>query len=56
MINLVLRLLKDEYPQHTTSGNIHQLQGTVAAAALFGAIVGQLVGRSVALTCVDAFV
>ena len=26
------------------SGNIHQLQGTVASAALFGAIVGQLVG------------
>ena len=96
VINLVLRLLKDEYPEYTgaptaallcfpmrtisshypllfpvfphflsscpvsphflsphfpffcflcaASGNIHQLQGTVASAALFGAIVGQLVG------------
>ena len=29
------------------SGNIHQLQGTVASAALFGAIVGQLVGARI---------
>ena len=48
VINLVLRLLKDEYPHHTHSGQLHSMQGTVAAAALFGAILGQLVAGSLA--------
>jgi hypothetical protein len=41
VINLVLRLLKEEYPEYGESGMLHQLEGTVAAAALFGAIIGR---------------
>jgi MFS family permease len=48
VINLVLRLLRDEYPEYTTSGQIQTLQGTVASAALFGAIFGQLTAGALA--------
>jgi MFS family permease len=48
VINLVLRLLRDEYPEYTKTGQIGQLQGAVASAALFGAIFGQLVAGSLA--------
>ena len=48
VINLVLRLLRDEYPEYTNGGSLHSFQGTVAAAALFGAIIGQLVAGSLA--------
>jgi AAHS family benzoate transporter-like MFS transporter len=48
VINLVLRLLRDEYPEFIVSGQISQLQGTVASAALFGAIFGQLTAGSLA--------
>eukprot|EP01036_Dinobryon_divergens_P042317 gene42317-56221_t len=42
VINLVLRLLRDEYSHYATSGQIHVLEGAVASAALFGAIIGQI--------------
>jgi PHS family inorganic phosphate transporter-like MFS transporter len=46
VINLVLRLLRDEYPQNSaTDDGIRQLQlqeGMVASAALVGSIIGQL--------------
>lgn len=48
VINLVLRLLRDEYPQYGASGRLHALEGAVASAALFGAIIGQLVAGSLA--------
>ena len=40
MINLVLRMLRDEYPQHTFQ---HKFEGIVASSALCGSILGQLV-------------
>ena len=48
MINLVLRLLRNEYPEYGAAAaesglNLHALEGGVAAAALVGSIVGQLV-------------
>lgn len=43
VINLVLQLLKAEYPEYTASGRIHALQGSVASAALIGSIFGQLI-------------
>lgn len=47
MINLVLRLLRNEYPEYDNDSeggfNLHALEGGVAAAALVGAIIGQLV-------------
>lgn len=46
MINLVLRLLRNEYPEYdnNTGGmSLYALEGGVAAAALFGSIIGQLV-------------
>ncbi len=42
VINLVLRLLKDEYPEYSTSGQVHVLEGSVASAALVGSILGQV--------------
>jgi len=53
VINLVLRLLRNEYPEfgdaNNVSGmNIHELEGSVAAAALVGSIIGQLVAGSLA--------
>lgn len=48
VINLVLRLLKDEYPRYVSTGSIHTYEGVVAAAALFGSIIGQLVAGSLA--------
>lgn len=48
MINLVLRLLKDEYPQYAASGNLHYLEGSVASAALVGSMIGQIVAGSLA--------
>jgi len=41
VINLVLRLLRDEYPEYTAS-RVQQLEGQLAAAALVGSIIGQL--------------
>ena len=52
MINLVLRLLRNEYPEYgvpqVVGGvSLHALEGGVAAAALVGSIIGQLVaGKS----------
>jgi hypothetical protein len=48
VINLVLRLLRNEYPEYSDSAgvNIRALEGSVAAAALVGAIIGQLVAGS----------
>lgn len=48
MINLVLRLLRNEYPEYggpAVAGGVslHALEGGVAAAALVGSIIGQLV-------------
>jgi hypothetical protein len=48
VINLVLRLLRNEYPEYAAEGNVaginlRALEGGVAAAALVGAIIGQLV-------------
>ena len=48
MINLVLRLLRDEYPEYASSGSLHSLEGYVASAALLGSIFGQLVAGSLA--------
>lgn len=48
MINLVLRLLKDEYPQYAETGQLHILEGSVASAALIGSILGQLIAGSLA--------
>jgi len=48
VINLVLRLLRDEYPQYVAAGKSQQLEGLVAAAALVGSIVGQLAAGSLA--------
>ena len=48
MINLVLRLLRDEYPEYVASGQLHALEGAVASAALFGSILGQVVAGSLA--------
>ena len=58
VINLVLRLLRNEYPEfgdaNNVSGmNIHELEGSVAAAALVGSIIGQLVAGRV---CVNSSV
>lgn len=44
----MLRLLRDEYPHYTISGTRHVLEGSVASAALFGSIFGQLVAGSLA--------
>lgn len=47
MINLVLRLLRNEYPEYGVPRvggvSLHALEGGVAAAALVGSIIGQLV-------------
>ncbi len=43
-----MRLLKDEYPQYGATGQLHALEGSVAAAALVGSIIGQLVAGSMA--------
>ncbi len=47
MINLVLRLLRNEYPEYGVPQvggvSLHALEGGVAAAALVGSIIGQLV-------------
>ena len=48
VINLVLQLLKVEYPEFTASGEIHALQGSVASAALVGSIFGQLIAGCLA--------
>ena len=48
VINLVLRLLRDEYPNFATEGRSHELEGMVASAALVGSIVGQLLAGSLA--------
>eukprot|EP01038_Epipyxis_sp_PR26KG_P005966 gene5966-8220_t len=48
VINLVLRLLKDEYPEYANSDRIHILEGSVASSALIGSILGQLVAGSLA--------
>jgi PHS family inorganic phosphate transporter-like MFS transporter len=48
VINLVLRLLRDEYPHYIAQGLAPALEGQVASAALVGAIVGQLVAGSTA--------
>jgi len=48
VINLVLRLLKDEYPEYASGGNIHYLEGSVASAALVGSMIGQIVAGSLA--------
>jgi len=48
VINLVLRLLREEYPHYIDSGEIHALEGSVASAALLGSIIGQLVAGSLA--------
>ena len=42
VINMVLRLLRDEHPQYVEDGTIFGLEGMVASSALFGAILGQL--------------
>jgi PHS family inorganic phosphate transporter-like MFS transporter len=44
----VLRLLRDEYPQYANSTKIHQFEGFVASAALFGSMFGQLVAGNLA--------
>eukprot|EP01036_Dinobryon_divergens_P027355 gene27355-36119_t len=48
VINLVLRLLRDEYAEYASSGAIHMFEGSVASAALFGSILGQIVAGSLA--------
>ncbi|KAJ1423097.1 major facilitator superfamily domain-containing protein, partial [Ochromonadaceae sp. CCMP2298] len=48
VINLVLRLLREEYPQYAASSSIRALEGSVAASALVGSIIGQLVAGSLA--------
>lgn len=48
VINLVLRLLREQYPQYADSGMLHAYEGAVASSALFGSIVGQLVAGSLA--------
>ena len=48
VINLVLRLLRDEYPSYGLSGRVHVLEGSVASAALFGSIIGQIGAGSMA--------
>ncbi len=48
VINLVLRLLRDEYPHYTKEGLGPALEGQVASAALFGSILGQLIAGTMA--------
>ena len=48
VINLVLRLLRDEYPEYKLSGKLAELEGAVASAALFGSVLGQLVAGTLA--------
>ncbi len=48
VINLVLRLLREEYPEYGNSGMLHAYEGSVASAALFGSILGQIVAGSLA--------
>ena len=48
VINLVLRLLREEYPDYSNSGMLHAYEGSVASAALFGSILGQIVAGSLA--------
>jgi hypothetical protein len=48
VINLVLRLLRDEYPEYSEGGRLHILEGSVASAALIGSILGQIVAGSLA--------
>jgi MFS family permease len=53
VINLVLQLLKTDYPQYNGGGGgseyrLHALQGGVACAALVGSIFGQLIAGSCA--------
>jgi hypothetical protein len=57
VINLVLRLLRNEYPEYSDAAgvNIRALEGSVAAAALVGAIIGQLVaGKELLLLLIMA--
>lgn len=61
MINLVLRLLRNEYPEYGApvlgGVSLHALEGGVAAAALVGSIIGQLVAGKYGLRfiCIVAF-
>ena len=48
VINLVLRLLRDEYPHYVSNGLAPQLEGQVASAALVGSILGQIIAGSTA--------
>lgn len=48
VINLVLRLLRDEYPQYALTGKLAALEGAVASAALFGSVIGQVVAGTLA--------
>ena len=48
VINLVLRLLREEYPSYSHDGTLHRYEGFVASAALWGSIIGQLVAGSMA--------
>lgn len=48
VINLVLRLLKDDYPEYALNGQRQFLEGSVAAAALIGSVIGQVVAGSMA--------
>lgn len=48
VINLVLRLLKDEYASTISPSNLRVFEGSVASAALVGSIFGQLVAGSLA--------
>ena len=48
VINLVLRLLREEYPHYALAGSLHKYEGFVASAALWGSIIGQLVAGSLA--------
>jgi PHS family inorganic phosphate transporter-like MFS transporter len=45
---LVLRLLRDEYPEYATTGKRLVLEGAVASAALFGSVIGQVVAGTLA--------
>lgn len=51
VINLVLRLLREEYPQYNRPNVIHILEGSVASAALIGSILGQVIAGA----CADIF-
>jgi PHS family inorganic phosphate transporter-like MFS transporter len=48
VINLVLRLLRDEFPDYANSTQINKFEGFVASAALFGSMFGQIVAGNMA--------